>query len=84
MKNPKPICSIQNKKLKISYIDIKPYFSVKNDQIDKDTMEGVAMKSFIDQNNLTTELMDEHFKTGRKDDNGTFDGVVGRVIISLS
>ena len=75
----KPICSIKNKKLKISYNELKPYFSVKNSEILKDTIEGVVIQSFIDKNNLTTELKNENFKWGRKNENGTFDGVVGRV-----
>ena len=74
------MCSLRNKKLKISYNDLKPYFSVKNDEILKDTIEGAVIQSFIDKNNLSTELIDENHKWGSKNENGTFNGVVGRVI----
>ena len=53
---------------------------MKNDEILLDTMEGVVIQSFIDKNNLTTELNDENFTWGRKNEDGMFDGVVGRVI----
>ena len=66
--------------MRISYNDYKPYFSFKNDQIDLDTMEGVVIENFVEANNLTTEFVDENFKFGSKDANGTFNGVVGRVI----
>ena len=43
-------------------------------------MEGVVIENFVEANNLTTEFVDENFKFGSKDANGTFNGVVGRVI----
>ena len=80
LNNRKPICYIRNKELKISYNDYPPNFSVENDQIRKDTIEGVLIQSFVDKNNLTTELIDEEMKWGKQDESGTFNGVVGRVI----
>ena len=67
-------------KLRISYNDVKPYFSVENNEILKDTIEGIQLQSFVDKNLLTIELIDERWTWGRKDENGTFDGIIGRVI----
>ena len=69
--------------MKISYNDFKPYFSVENDTILKDTIEGNTILSFIDRHNLTTELIDEGWNWGKQDANGTFSGVVGRVILFI-
>ena len=63
---------------------MKPFFSVKNDQIEKDTIEGVVIESYVDANNLSTELIDENYSWGSRDSNGTFDGVVGRVNLIFS
>ena len=75
------ICSIRKKKLRISYNDLKPYFSVENDEIITETIEGGVMKSFIDTNSLSTELIDEKYTWGSKDENEMFSipGVIGRV-----
>ena len=67
--------------MKISFNDAKPWFSVQSDQIVKDTIEGVALRSLVDKYNLETELMDEHWTWGRKDENGRFNGVIGRVYL---
>ena len=75
----KPTCTIQHKKLKISYNQLLPNFDVENDKIVHSTIEGVAIQSFIDRNNLSTEFIDEKWTWGRKDLNGRFDGVIGRV-----
>ena len=66
--------------MRISYNDLKPYFSVEKEETLPDTIEGVVIESFIDKNNLSTELIDEKFKWGSKNENGTFNGVIGRVI----
>ena len=60
-----------------------PYFSVKPDQddIDVETIEGLALRSLIDKYNLTTNWSYEGFIWGIKDENGTFNGVVGRVTV---
>ena len=70
---------MRNKKLKVSYNDVNPWFSVENDRIVKDTFQWAAIQSFIDKNNLTIELIDENLNWGSKNENGTFDGVIGRV-----
>ena len=80
MNRRKPICSIQNKKLKISYNKWLPFFTSENNQINTDTIEGNAIDTFIKKHNLTTEWEFENFKWGNKDENGTFNGVIGRVI----
>ena len=73
---------MRHKTLKISYNQLLPNFDVENDEIVESTIEGVAIQSFIDKNNLSTEFIDEKWTWGRKDENGTFDGVIGRVIIN--
>ena len=44
--------------MKIAYSRSLPYFDVENNQVVKDTIEGVGVWSFIDRNNLTTELIE--------------------------
>ena len=79
MKRTKPICSIQNKNLRISYNSLKPFFNSENNEIASDTIEGNAILTFIEKHNLATQLIDENYNWGKQDDNGTWDGVVGRV-----
>ena len=57
-----------------------PFFVYGNNQINIDSIEGNAIETFIDKHNLTTDWKNENFKWGNKDENGTFDGVIGRVI----
>ena len=71
---------MRNKKLKISYNNYQPYFSVENNRIDKTTIEGFAFQSLIDKNNLTPEFINENFKWGNQDENGRFNGIIGRVL----
>ena len=75
----KQICSKQNRQLRISY-NVKDIFvNFKNNVIDRDTIEGIAIGSFIDKYNLTAEWIDEGWIWGGKDENGTFLGIIGRV-----
>ena len=79
------ICSVHNKNLKISYNIMKGFFKFDNDgNIEKDTIEGKVLESFIDKYNLTTEWTDEEMTWGSKDEKGTFNGVVGRVIMQVT
>ena len=71
------------KNLRISYNDVMPFFVYGNNQINIDSIEGNAIETFIDKHNLTTDWKNENFKWGNKDENGTFDGVIGRVIYKL-
>ena len=79
MKRIKPICSIQNKNFRISYNSLKPFFNSENDKIDIETIEGKAIETFIEKHNLSTQLIDENYQWGKQDDDGNWDGVVGRV-----
>ena len=81
LKRAKPICSFQGKNLRISYNEFSPFFTTENNQINIDTIEGNAIKTFLDKHNLTAEWKYENFKWGNKDENGTFNGVIGRVIM---
>ena len=65
--------------MKISYNEFQPYFGVENNQVVRNSVEGYAFQSYIDKNNLTTEFIDEKWTWGRKDENGKFNGVLGRV-----
>ena len=76
---PKLFCSFQNKKLKISYNNAAPFFSVANNQIVMKTIEGVAIESFITKYNLSVEWLDEEWNWCSKDHNGTYNGMIGRV-----
>ena len=79
IKRTKPICSIQNKNLRLSFNNLSPYFTSENNEINTDEIEGNAIVTFIEKYNLTTEWQYENFKWGNQDENGTFNGVVGRV-----
>ena len=54
---PKLFCSFQNKKLKISYNNAAPFFSVANNQIVMKTIEGVAIESFITKGGVQKFLL---------------------------
>ena len=58
-----------------------PFFTYGNNQINMDSIEGNAIATFIEKHNLTTDWTNENFQWGNKDENGTFNGVIGRVII---
>jgi len=51
--------------LKIAYRHVNPHFDVRSNQIVKDTIEGVTIKSFIDKNNLDTELITTNWLIGQ-------------------
>ena len=62
---------------------MSPYFSFRSeeDEIDLETIEGLALSTLLDKYNLTTNWIYEGFIWGSKDENGTFTGVVGRVTV---
>ena len=65
--------------LRISY-NIKDVFvNFKDNTIDKETIEGIAVESFIEKYNLSTEWINEGWQWGGTDENGTFIGIIGRV-----
>ena len=47
--------------------------------IDKDTIDGIVMGSFIKKYDLTSDWTNLNFTWGSKGPDGTFNGVVGRV-----
>ena len=56
---------------------------LKNNMIDKETIEGVAIESFIEKYNLSTEWINEGWQWGGTDENGTFIGIIGRVRLRI-
>ena len=69
--------------LRISY-NIKDVFvNFKDNTIDKETIEGVAIESFIEKYNLSTEWINEGWQWGGTDENGTFIGIIGRVRLRI-
>ena len=73
------ICSKQNRLIRISY-NIKDVFvNFKDNKIDKETIEGIAIESLIEKYNLTTDWINENWQWGGTDENGTFIGIIGRV-----
>ena len=77
----KDVCPKHNRKLRISY-NIKDIFvNFKNNNIDEETIEGLAIESFISKYNLTPEWIDERWIWGGQDENGTWLGIIGRVRI---
>ena len=66
--------------MKISYNIETGYFCFEEKpQIDKTSIEGMAIESYIDKYNLNVQWIDEGGYWGSRDENGTFNGVVGRV-----
>ena len=78
-KYPKEICSKHDQRLKISFNEEVGYFKFKDDQIDRNSIEGLAIKTFIEKYNLSVQWIEEGGFWGSKDENGTFNGVIGRV-----
>ena len=78
-KYPKEICSKHDQQLKISFNEEVGYFNFKDDQIDRNSIEGLAVKTFIEKYNLSVQWIEEGGFWGSKDDTGTFNGVIGRV-----
>ena len=76
------VCSKQNKRIRISYNTETGYFDFiekKKNKIDKSTIEGTAIESYLDKYNLSVQWIDEGGYWGSRDENGTFNGVIGRV-----
>ena len=73
--------------MRVSYNIDPVFFKFKEDEVlqgpDLNTIEGVLLESYLDQYNLTVKWIDEEGFWGTRDENGTFNGVVGRVRISL-
>ena len=70
--------------LRISY-NIKDVFvNFKDNMIDKETIEGIAVESFIEKYNLSTEWINEGWQWGGTDENGTFIGIIGRVRLRIT
>ena len=69
--------------MRVSYNIDPVFFKFKNDEIsqgsDVNTIEGVVLKTYIDKHNLSVDWINEQGLWGSKDENGTFNGVVGRV-----
>ena len=80
-KYQKGICSIHNQGMKISYNAEDGYFKFKDDQIDRNSIEGLAIETFIEKYNLSVQWIEEGGLWGSKDENGTFNGVIGRVSV---
>ena len=53
------------------------------DDIDVATIEGLALRTLIEKYNLTPQWSYEGFIWGSKDEAGTYNGVVGRVTITI-
>lgn len=77
------LCSKDNTKLRVSYNLDPPFFEFNNNDIaqgcDPNSIEGVLLQAYIDRFNLDIEWIDEEGYWGSADENGTFNGVVGRV-----
>ena len=68
---------------RISY-NIKDVFvNFQDNKIDEETIEGIAIGTFIEKYNLTTEWLNEGMKWGGTDENGNFIGIVGRVSMAI-
>ena len=69
--------------MRVSFNIDPVFFKFKNDEIsqgsDVNTIEGVVLKTYIDKHNLSVDWIDEQGLWGSKNENGTFNGVVGRV-----
>ena len=78
-KYQKGVCSKHNQRMKISYNVEDGYFKFKDDQIDRNSIEGLAIQTFIEKYNLSVQWIEEGGLWGSKDENGTFNGVIGRV-----
>ena len=67
----------------ISYNTEVAFFGFENenhgDDCDLDTIEGLVVQTYIDKNGVNVTWIDEGGFWGSKDENGTFNGVVGRV-----
>ena len=81
------LCNKQNHHVRVSYNIDPVFFKFKEDEVlqgpDLNTIEGVLLESYLDQYNLSVKWIDEDGFWGTQDENGTFNGVVGRVRISF-
>ena len=77
------LCKKQNHHVRVSYNIDPVFFKFKEDKVfkgpDLNTIEGLLLKSYLDQYNLSVKWIDENGFWGTKEGNGTFNGVVGRV-----
>ena len=73
------ICPNRQTLLKIAFIRRLPYFALVDSKIDMDTMEGILIGTFLEKHGLAAEWHDANSVWGNKDDNGTWNGMVGKV-----
>ena len=69
--------------MRVSYNIDPVFFKFKEDDVlkgpDLNTIEGLLLKSYLDKYNLSVKWIDEDGFWGTKEENGTFNGVIGRV-----
>lgn len=77
------MCSKDNTRLRVSYNLDPVFFEFNNNEIsqgcDPNSIEGVLLQAYIDRYNLDIDWIDEDGYWGSADENGIFNGVVGRV-----
>ena len=73
-------CSFEGKLLRIAYNNVAPYFHVKSDQMDENSLEYLYLQTFIRKYKLIPELNFAGMTWGAKDGRtGLWNGVVGMV-----
>ena len=76
------MCSMKNKEIKIAYTIAGPMFSVKNQEMDSNTLEGAVLDTFFDRYDLRPTFISANQVVGSKNEtSGLWNGVYGLVRI---
>ena len=73
------ICSTKQEMIKIAYNTDLPFFTLKDGQPDMDTIEAILIQTFLEKHNLSATWDDAGGRWGSRGENGSFNGVVGKV-----
>ena len=67
--------------IKIAYNTDLPFFNLKDGMPDMDTIEAILIQTFLEKHNLSATWDDAGGSWGSRGQNGSFNGVVGKVQI---
>ena len=73
------VCSMKKENIKIAYNTDLPFFNLKDGMPDMETIEAILIETFLEKHNLSATWDDAGGSWGSRGQNGTFNGVVGKV-----
>ena len=73
------VCSMKKENIKIAYNTDLPFFNLKDSHPEMDTIEAILIQAFLEKQTLSATWDDAGGSWGSRGQNGSFNGVVGKV-----